>query len=191
MPQTSHRIIAWMLNLLAPGTGLVLAGSIAAGVAVAVVWGLAVAGALVGLLWPLLVSHGVAWVLGAVGAGLYLGSQVALYRRLGRFGRFQADTGRDDRFKAALVAYLQGRYEEADAACRALLRQDPDDVEAMLQLGSIARRRGRLADARRCFLRARYLDDVGRWDAEIGRELASMTLMGGRSPAGRAASQAR
>ena len=91
--------------------------------------------------------------------------------------------GRDERFKAALAAYMAGRHDEAEAACKALLREDPDDVEAMLQLASVARRRGLLAEARRCFLQARYLDDRGRWDAEIGRELASIEETASRSAA--------
>jgi Flp pilus assembly protein TadD len=82
----------------------------------------------------------------------------------------------DEEFKKALAAYLQGRYDEAETACKALLRQDPGDVEATLQLGAIARRRGRLAQARRHFRRARYLDDRGKWDSEIGRELAAFKV---------------
>ncbi len=122
---------------------------------------------------------------------MYVAAQAALYRYLKAAKARQADGGRDEQFKAALVAYLAGRYDEAEAACHALLRDDPDNVEAMLQLGSVARRRGRLAQARQCFLRARYLDDRGRWDAEIGRELASFEELANRRPNGRTPAPSR
>jgi hypothetical protein len=55
-----------------------------------------------------------------------------------------------------------------------LLRADAGDVEATLQLAAIARRRGDAAAARRHLRRARYLDDDGRWDFQIGRELEAL-----------------
>jgi hypothetical protein len=171
MTRSSHRVIAWILNLLVPGTGWVLAGRIAAGVAVGLVWGVAAGGVLVGFIWPDMMGTPLRWVLGVAAAALYVVPQVALY---GHLAPKAEEGGRDDRFKAALVAYLAGRLDQAEAACKALLRDDPDDVEAMLQLASVSRRRGRLAEARQRFLQARYLDDRGRWDAEIGRELAAL-----------------
>jgi hypothetical protein len=71
------------------------------------------------------------------------------------------------------VAYLQGKLDESESISKALLSEDPDDVEAALQLGYIARRRGDLAAARLWLVRARYLDDEGKWDFEIDRELAA------------------
>ena len=182
MTRSSHRVIAWILNLLVPGTGWVLAGRMAAGIVVALMWGLAAGGVLVGCIWPDMLGSPVRWVLGVAAAALYVVPQAALYGHLHAAGT-QEGGGRDERFKAALAAYMAGRHDEAEAACKALLREDPDDVEAMLQLASVARRRGLLAEARRRFLRARYLDDRGRWDAEIGRELASIEETASRSAA--------
>jgi tetratricopeptide (TPR) repeat protein len=171
-----HKVCVWPANLLVPGVGLVLAGNILLGALVAVVWGLAAGGAVTGLIWPAVIGGGLRLGLWVTAAALYVAMQAALYVRLRAIARNQADPGRDERFKEVLKAYLQGRYVEAEAACRALLRQDPDDADAMLQLGTIARRRGRLAAARRFFRRARYLDDQGKWDGEIGRELASLEV---------------
>ncbi|MBL7140120.1 MAG: hypothetical protein ISS74_04355, partial [Planctomycetes bacterium] len=48
------------------------------------------------------------------------------------------------------------------------------DVEATLHLGVLAARSGRRAAAERYLRRARFLDDAGRWDFRIQRELAAM-----------------
>jgi predicted Zn-dependent protease len=82
---------------------------------------------------------------------------------------------REEKFKEALVAYLQGRYDESQSLCRTLLRHDPDDVEATLQLAAVAARRGDAAGARCHLLRARYLDDEGVWDAHVERQLAAVS----------------
>jgi tetratricopeptide (TPR) repeat protein len=174
MARNSHSIGVWTANLLVPGAGLVLVGSILTGVLAAAAWGLAVAGLLVGVVWPSLLWPNVRWGLAVAAVALYGWMQMALWLQQQWARRRPADSSRDDKFKAALVSYLEGRYDDAEALCRRLLKEDPDDVEACLQLATIARRRGRLAEARRGFLRARYLDGGGKWDAEIRRELAAL-----------------
>ncbi|MBE3068849.1 MAG: tetratricopeptide repeat protein, partial [Planctomycetes bacterium] len=88
--------------------------------------------------------------------------------------RHLASPARDDLFRAALEATLQGRLDDAEASCRRLLRLDPDDVEATLHLASLERLRGHAPAARRYLARTRYLDDDGRWDFQVGRELAAL-----------------
>ena len=82
MTRSSHRVIAWILNLLVPGTGWVLAGRMAAGIVVALMWGLAAGGVLVGFIWPDMLGPPVRWVLGVAAVALYVVPQVALYGHL-------------------------------------------------------------------------------------------------------------
>lgn len=44
-----------------------------------------------------------------------------------------------------------GRWDEADAVFRELLKQSPDDVEALNVLGANARARGAFREAEQCF----------------------------------------
>jgi predicted Zn-dependent protease len=111
---------------------------------------------------------------------VYGAAQFALARHLRARRKSAQVPDRDARFREALVAYVQGRLDESETACRELLRADPDDVEATLQLASIARRRNAPRLAKRHLARARYLDDAGRWDFEIERELAALAGEAGR-----------
>lgn len=186
MTRVPHPALLWTANLLVPGTGLVLLGRLATGVLFGIVWGLALAAlVLATLVWPDAFTTDRLITVIVVAVAVYAGSQVVLYLRWRAMGRHLKGDGRDDAFREALVATLQGRLDDAKAVCRALLRTDPDDVEATLHLGTLARRRGRRETALRYFRRARYLDDDGRWDFEIGREIAALTESGrsGAAPA--------
>ena len=115
---------------------------------------------------------------------MYLVAQVSLgfrLRAIRRAGRIDGD----GLFRSALVAYLQDRMDESESICRELLASDPDDVEAFLQLAMIARHRGDAATARRHLVRARYLDDAGRWDSQIERELSALVANRTGDSAGR------
>ena len=176
-----HPVWIWLANLLVPGAGHVWVGFVAAGAVLAVAWGLLAGGALVleifragGAVSPL------EWFLRSSAAAGYVAAQVWLGFRL-RAIRQAGRMDRDGRFRSALVAYLQGRLDESESICRELLASDPDDVEAFLQLAMIARRRGDAAGARQHLVRARYLDDAGRWDFEIGRELSALGGSAGRA----------
>jgi tetratricopeptide (TPR) repeat protein len=173
MTRMPNRALMWIANLLLPGAGLVLLGRIGMGMVWAVLWGSAAAWLLLGLAWPDGTGGASVFARGAAAVAFYVGGQGALYATRRRAERYLASEARDGEFRAALVAYLQGKFDESESICRALLREDPDDVEATLQLGYIARQRGDPAAARRWFVRARYLDDVGKWDFEIERELAA------------------
>jgi tetratricopeptide (TPR) repeat protein len=179
MARNLHSIVVWIANLLVPGAGLVLVGSMLTGALAAAVWGLAVTGLLVGTIWPALVWPNLRYGLAVAAVAIYIGMQMALYVERRKAGRRLSDSSRDEKFKTILMAYLEGRYDEAEAQCRQLLREDPDDVEACLQLATIDRRRGRLAAAQRGFRRAWYLDTAGKWDNEISRELASLVPSAG------------
>ena len=174
MARNLQSIGVWTANLLVPGAGLILVGSMLTGVLAAAAWGVAVSGLMVGLIWPALVWPNLCYGLAVAGAALYIWMQMALYVERRKAGRRLSDSSRDEKFKTILMAYLEGRYDEAESLCWQLLREDPDDVEACLQLATIDRRRGRLAVAHRGFRRARYLDAAGKWDNEISRELASL-----------------
>jgi len=170
----AHPVWIWVADLLLPGAGHVWVGFVKCGAAVAVAWGFLTGGALVLEIF----RAGAAvspweWALRGSAAGVYVAAQVWLWRRL-RAIRRAGRTDRDGLFRSALVAYLQDRMDESESVCRALLESDPDDVEAFLQLAMIARRRGDAATARQHLVRARYLDDAGRWDFEIERELSAL-----------------
>ena len=175
MTRMPHRTLLWTANLLVPGTGLVLLGRLVLGVLLGVWWGLTLSGfVLATLVWPDGAGPIVAVLLAASAAAAYVLAQFLCYVRVRAAARHLESDRRDEMFKEALVATLQGRLDDAEAICKSLLRLDTDDVEATLHLGTLARHGGRREVAFRYLRRARYLDDAGRWDFEIGRELAAL-----------------
>jgi hypothetical protein len=175
MTRLPHAAALWAANLLVPGAGLVMLGRIWSGAAIGVLWGVALAATmLTGLVWREAGRTPVFIYFAASAAVLYCGAQVTMYMRKRALGNHLAGDARDTIFKAALAAYLAGRLDDSEKACKDLLAIDPDDVEATLQLATLARRRGDQAAARRHLVRTRYLDDDGRWDFEVGRELAAL-----------------
>lgn len=189
MTRMPHPGLLWTANLLVPGTGLVLLGRLATGVLFGVVWGLVlVTLVLVTLVWPDAATAERLVPAAVAAVAVYAGSQVVLYLRGRAAGAHLESDRRNDMFKKALIATLQGRLDDAEDACNTLLRADPDDVEATLHLGTLAAQRGRHEVAVRYLRRARYLDDAGRWDFEIGRELAALT---GSGRSGAASAEAR
>jgi len=175
-----RRAAVRLANLLVPGVGFVLLGRVGVGVLWAAVWVVAVGGWLaIVLLRPDL--GGTLWApaFGVTAVLWYLFGQTLLSYWLRAADRGRADPARDARFRDALVAYLRGELDASESIARELLRADPDDVEAMLHLATLARHRGNVRSARRCLRRARYLDDAGRWDFRISRDLAALEA---RSP---------
>ncbi len=175
MERMPHPAALWTANLLVPGLGLVLVGRVAAGAALALVWGATAALVVLGtLVWP-----GWGGPMGMAGpaaaAGLiYLAAQGLLAVRERALRGFRQGERRDAAFREVLEATLRGRLDEAEAGCRRLLAHDPDDTEAALHLALVARRRGRLEEARRWLRRARFLDETGRWDDLIARQWAAL-----------------
>ena len=175
MTRLPHPAGLWVANLLVPGTGHILLGRIAFGILQALLWALgADLWLAVAFVWPGVVSPWKVVLLGILAACTYVVSQATLLILWRSLRRHFGDDRRDGTFKAAVAAYLEGRYDEAERACRSLLSRDPDDVEATLQLAAIARRRSDAGTARRHLHRARYLDEEGLWDFEIDRELSAL-----------------
>jgi len=184
MTRLPRPVLVWAANLVVPGTGLVLVNRLVLGVLAGVAWLAAAGGCLVtAAVWPDRVAPRTAVGLGLAAAAAYALAQGLLAWAYGSARRHARGEVRDEMFRSALSAYLAGRLDEAEALCRTLLHLDPDDVEATLQLASIARRRGDAAVARRRLRRARYLDDERRWDFEIGRELAALEAPAASPPA--------
>lgn len=59
-----------------------------------------------------------------------------------------------DTLAQAIRAFEAGRLDEAESGCRAVLAADPDHVDALNLLGTLAGSRGRFAEAAECFRRA-------------------------------------
>jgi tetratricopeptide (TPR) repeat protein len=179
MPRLPHPACVWTSNLLVPGAGEVLLGRLIVGTVRALAWACLASATVYQVIFePTSDSRLVALCLGCLAGGVYVSSQVSLALRFRSRRRWLQNRDRDEVFKAATATYLQGRFDEAETHLARLLKADPDDVEATLQQAAIARRRGDGEAARSSLCRARYLDDAGRWDFEIGRELAALEPQG-------------
>jgi Flp pilus assembly protein TadD len=166
-----------------PGSGLILLGRLPTGVACAALWTAAVGLLLLAtLIWPGAASTGATAALAVAAGLLFAAAQALLYVRDRSLRRHRAEEARDAAFREVLAATLRGAADEAADACRALLLRDPDDVEATLHLALLARRAGRSDEAARLLRRARFLDDTGRWDFQIERDLAAVTASGQNRP---------
>jgi tetratricopeptide (TPR) repeat protein len=175
MPRLPHPALAWTANVLVPGSGLVLAGRLPTGVACAVLWTAAVGLLLLAtLVWPDAASEASTAALAVAAGLLFLAAQGLLYVRMWLLRRHRTDEARDAAFREVLAATLRGDVDEAEQGCRRLLARDPDDLEATLHLALLARRTGRPDEALRLLRRARFLDDSGRWDFQIERDLAAL-----------------
>jgi tetratricopeptide (TPR) repeat protein len=182
MARVPNTVAAWTANMVVPGAGIALAGRMGAGVPLAVVWGAAVAALVLSRVWADAAGPAATIAIAVAAVAVHVAGQVLLFVTLCASARRMADEGRNDRFKAALAAYLRGEYDQSASICDGLLREDPDDVEAAFQLAAIARRRGDAETARKWFLRARYLDDDGKWDFQIGRGLESLAAKPAAAP---------
>jgi len=175
MRRVPHPALVWTANVLVPGAGLVLVGRLATGAACAVLWTAAVGLLLLGtLVWPNAAWAGPVTALAVASGLLFAAAQTLLMVRVWLLRRHRADEARDAAFRDVLAATLRGALDEAERGCRTLLSRDPEDTEATLHLALLARRAGRTAEAGRLLRRARFLDDAGRWDFQIERDLAAM-----------------
>jgi len=182
MERMPHPAVVWTANVLVPGAGLVLAGRLLVGGVVALGWAVVLGTLVLGtLVWPDEAGSAAVSV-SAVGVVLlFLLAQGLLWVRERSLRRYRESEERDEQFREVLAATLQGRLDDAEAACRRLLARDPDDVEAALHLATLARRRGDARDARSWLDRASFLDDAGRWDFQIERERAAVAAEAGEA----------
>jgi len=175
MQRLPHPALLWTANVLVPGAGLVLMGRLASGSACAGLWSVAVGLLLVGtLVWPDAAPAAPVTALAVASGLLFAAAQMLLGVRSRSLRQHRAGEGREAVFREVLAATLRGALEEAEQGCRMLLSRDPDDTEATLHLALLARRTGRPAEAGRLLRRARFLDDAGRWDGVIERDLAAV-----------------
>ncbi len=183
MERLPHPALLWTANVLVPGSGLILIGRLATGTACAVLWTAAVGFLLLAtLVWPDAASAAAVAALAVAAGLLFAAAQALVYLRERSLRRHRVREARDAAFREVLAATLRGDTDEAADACRRLLARDPDDVEATLHLALLARRAGRADDARRLLRRARFLDDAGRWDFQIERDLAAVMPSGKAGP---------
>jgi len=93
------------------------------------------------------------------------------FRRLPEFCRNTSRPEAEGLFIQAQAEYLKGRWFEAEALARQLLRQEPRDVEAQLLLASVYRRMTRFTEAKQRLQAASRSAESARWTWEISAEL--------------------
>jgi tetratricopeptide (TPR) repeat protein len=89
------------------------------------------------------------------------------------------DSGAEHR--QALEHYLGGRCAEAELCWKRMLRQNPEDCDALMQLATLYHRQGRTAEAARALDACRRRDVRGKWNWEISR--AALRVASGESEA--------
>jgi tetratricopeptide (TPR) repeat protein len=77
--------------------------------------------------------------------------------------------------RSALELYLQRRWNEARGACERIVAMDENDADALMQLGRIHQRSGRLDHAREAFRQCLDLKAGQKWRWEIQEALAAST----------------
>lgn len=170
-----HTALLWLANLVVPGLGLVISGRLVWGVIIAISWDTALCSLLLaGFVWPGMACSQMTYVFAAGAAAVYAAAQIGLCAHVRAASNKASAARRDDLFKDAIRAYLQDRLDDGEAACKTLLRLDPQDVEAMLQLACVVARRGDVAQAKTLLRKVRYLDDQGKWDFHVERYLAAL-----------------
>jgi tetratricopeptide (TPR) repeat protein len=96
-------------------------------------------------------------------------------------------TGEIDRlFRDSNEHYLQGHWNEARLGYERILSLDETDADALMQLGTICVRVGRVEDARRNFRQCLELEGGLKWRWEIEQALAVLDQVDERGEAERA-----
>jgi thioredoxin-like negative regulator of GroEL len=80
------------------------------------------------------------------------------------------DREADELFRQARDDYLRGNWYEAEETLVALLKRDPNDVDARLMLATLMRHTERYDDARGQLKQLQRLEAAGKWQLEIRRE---------------------
>lgn len=80
----------------------------------------------------------------------------------------------DRLFRDALECYLQGRWNESRRKLERVLDLNENDVDALMQLGTLYARTHHPALARRAFRQCLDSDRHGKWRWEVGRALEAL-----------------
>ena len=78
-------------------------------------------------------------------------------------------------FRSALISYLRGENEEAEATLTAALKFDREDPDLYFHLGAVLRSMGEKERAKRAFRKCISVDDNEKWRWELESELANLT----------------
>ena len=119
----------------------------------------------IGLLWAGWIAVLVVWVVSAWGAKpvpvVTIDSPPALAA---------PEPGGRDLLSEVYTQYLQGNWFEAETVLQEMLRLQPRDAEALLQLATLQRHTERLEEAADTLDRLERLDEAIRWQLEIAAE---------------------
>lgn len=158
-PGTRSAWPLWILNILLPGVGVVLTGSIVSGLTV----GLLVTAALNFIIWGLWLTPAstAAWMIGvavAGAAGGFAAAQVQLAQAL-RLRDGQAAASRRRKLLAEICGHIErGAYEAAAPLAVDLAKDDGHDLHAAFRVAQVLTRVGWADSARSACQRLRVLD---------------------------------
>jgi len=157
-----------------PGVGQILLGRHARGITLFMLFATTLNGALLNLLLDdrSELRPYVSLLVGFAGL-LWLVSFIDVVASL-LFLRTLAPENRRSLFLLAASHYLKGELEPARAILVRLLRRDPSDIAAGLQLAAVHARAGRLQKARRLLRRCHRKDRGRTWEYEILSRLESL-----------------
>lgn len=119
----------------------------------------------VGLLWAGWIAVFVVWVVSAWGAKPVASITIDSPPTLAA-----PEPGGRDLLSDVYTQYLQGNWFEAETILREMLRAQPRDAEALLQLATLQRHTERLAEAMETLDHLERLDEAVRWRLEIAAE---------------------
>ncbi len=167
------------ISVVLPGCGHIAAGRHAKGLLIFFFFGFAVDGIVYGraqfFLRPEQGSSAVYVVslIAAIGLWAYaVGDTVRLALRSRRV-EAKADVA-DDHIRQALVAYLGEDFDAAEATCKAALRINREDADALFYLGVAQAHAGRTRQARRTLRRCLRADVDSKWDDEAWMHLRQL-----------------
>jgi len=169
------RWTALLLSLLMPGLGHTAIGRPARGMAVSLLFtvGVVLTVARASVVESPFLDNGFTVLLAAT-IMIYLVCQLFLLRVLVRAVISDARPVKEDHLRAGLALVARGNSQAGEKELRRVLAIDPSDVEAHLNLAALFAQRGDARKARQHLKWCRRFDIDGKWDWEVGRELAAL-----------------
>ena len=166
---------AIVLNLLIPGTGMIVARREWLGAALAILYGVLLELGLWGcLIEPMRVSKwaAVAFLFGA--AIIWIAGQVLLGRRLPDLSNPQIER-EIERLREEVIALTSGQqYEQAWATLRMALSADDENLETNVLTAELMTALGRFSAARRAWRRVEQLDRLGTYRRHLAEALSRL-----------------